>query len=80
MRINFEICIGLLKGCFQSLRGSIISIGSKNDHARAVFWMRACCVLQNILIEDLYNPEWSELKNEDDIQEDLQPGELYFDP
>ena len=82
-RVRIEHTIGVLKGRFQSLRGLRVSIGRgkdiKKDQARAVFWINACVLLHNFLIEDGNPYEWmsdnsdntdSTAQNNQDIMED----------
>ena len=60
IRVNVEICIGMLKRRFQSLRDLRINILTKQDHARAVFWFRCCVIFHNILVDDFYDARWTE--------------------
>lgn len=59
-RIAAEHTIGILKGRFKSLKSLRINIGNKKDHAWAVYWIRACCVLHNLLQNDEYDESWLE--------------------
>lgn len=59
-RIAVEHCIGIWKGRFQSLRGIRTFISNKKDHQRVVYWIRACSVLHNLLIQDDYDNNWTE--------------------
>ena len=58
-RITAEHTIGMLKGRFQSLKSLRMMIRNKNDHALAVYWIRACCVLHNLLQTDDYEESWT---------------------
>ena len=50
---------GILKGRFQSLKSLRVQIKNKADHAFAVYWVKACCVLHNLLQEDEYDESWT---------------------
>jgi len=65
VRIKVEHTIGRLKGRFQSLKALRILISTAKDHARAVLWIRACCVLHNILLEDFYDDAWNLVEDRD---------------
>lgn len=71
-RIRVEHCIGILKGRFPSLRGLPIRIRNKRDHARAVMWCNACCVLHNLLLNmnDGFEDSWLVLDGEEDGHEE----------
>ena len=60
IRMRVEHCNGILKGRFQCLRGLRNKIRNKNDHRRAVYWIRSCAVLHNFLISDFYDETWTE--------------------
>src|SRR4051812_45337772 len=55
-----EHCIGILKGCFQSLKGLHLAIRGKRDIKRMVYWILACCVLHNLILQDAFGSEWLE--------------------
>ena len=69
-RITAEHTIGILKGRFKSLKALRLTIKDKKDHALAVYWIRACCVLHNLLHDDEYKKSW--LKPDKDVP----PGPL----
>ena len=50
-RVIIHICIGYLKGHFQSLRGIYTQINGRNDVARINVWIRTCCILHNFFLE-----------------------------
>lgn len=55
--------MGHLKGRFQSLKGLWQQIKSRDDHLRAVEWIRACLVIHTIIheIEEInFDSEWEE--------------------
>ena len=60
MRMKVEHCNGMIKGRFQCLRGLRNMVRHKKDHRRVVYWIRACAVLHNFLIDDGYDMEWNE--------------------
>src|SRR5260370_39058900 len=43
--------MGYLKGCFASLRGLQQQIKNQRDHQLVTFWILACLVLHNLIIE-----------------------------
>ena len=55
----FEHINGILKGRFQSLKSLRVQVESKTDHAWAVYWVKACCVLHNLLQVDEYDDSWT---------------------
>ena len=63
-RVVNEHCIGMLKGRFQCLRGLRVVIRNKRHHKKAVYYIRACAVLHNFLLDDYYDLDWNE-ENED---------------
>ena len=48
-RIVIEHTNGILKGRFQSLKSLRLRIKNKVNHAWVVYWVKACCVLHNLL-------------------------------
>ena len=58
-RIVVKHTNGVLKGRFQSLKSLRLQIKNKADHAFAVYWVKACCVLHNSLQEDEYDESWT---------------------
>ncbi|GAU91422.1 hypothetical protein RvY_03680 [Ramazzottius varieornatus] len=50
----------MLKGKFQSLKALRGVLNTAEDHRKIVYWIRACCVLHNLLTSDYYNPEWDD--------------------
>ena len=58
IRVKVEHCIGILKGWFQSLKGLRTVIKEEKDVKRLVYWIRACCVLHNLVLQDPVEPEW----------------------
>lgn len=77
-RVKVEHCIGIFKGRFQSLRGLRILIRRDKDVKRAVYWIRACVVLHNLLLQDPVEEEWLEKKGDDndDDNNDDNEGDL----
>ncbi|GAV03389.1 hypothetical protein RvY_13818 [Ramazzottius varieornatus] len=70
-RVAAEHTIGILKGRFKSLKRLRVHIKGKKDLAWAVYWIRVCCILHNLLDKDPYDEEWTEEEanaeeNEDD--------------
>lgn len=63
IRVRVEQCIGILKGRFQSLKGLRILIRRNKDIRRCVHWVKVCCILHNLLIDD--EPEEGWLTEED---------------
>ncbi|XP_055350814.1 uncharacterized protein LOC129597350 [Paramacrobiotus metropolitanus] len=51
LRLPAESTCGMLKERFQSLKGLPIDVNCGNAHARCNFWIRACCVLHNIVLD-----------------------------
>ncbi len=43
--------MGYLKGCFASLHGLQQQIKNQHDHQLVTFWILACVVLHNLIIE-----------------------------
>lgn len=60
IRVRVEHCIGILKGRFQSLKGLRIMLRRDKDIKRAVYWIRACCVIHNLVLQDQVDNEWLE--------------------
>jgi hypothetical protein len=50
VRIRAEHAIGLLKGRFQALRELRIQIASHKRHEWAIFFIRCCIILHNLII------------------------------
>ena len=69
IRVRVEHCIGILKGRFQSLRGLRTVIRREKDVRRLVYWIRACCVLHNLVLQDPVEQEWLEDEGEGEIPE-----------
>ena len=69
-RVTVEHCIGILKAKFQSLRGLRLAMDDENNAKRAVFWIRACCVLHNLLLDDPPEDIWIQ----SEIEESDVPG------
>jgi len=65
IRIRVEHCIGILKGRFQSLRGLRTVIRQEKDVKRLVYWIRACCVLHNLVLQDPVEQAWLRDEEED---------------
>ncbi|GAU99995.1 hypothetical protein RvY_10919 [Ramazzottius varieornatus] len=70
-RVIVEQTIGMLKGRFQSLKALRLRIKNKKDHEFAVYWIRTCCMLHNMLLDDEYDEEWTV---EDDGDDGLIPN------
>jgi hypothetical protein len=68
IQVRVEHCIGILKGRFQSLKGLRIVIRREKDAKRAVYWIRACCVLHNLALQDPVDGEW--LEGERDVEDE----------
>ncbi|ODM92119.1 putative nuclease HARBI1 [Orchesella cincta] len=65
-RVNIECCFGKLKEVFQSLKGLRVRVDSSNGHKLACEWVRACCVLYNIIVPSLdYEMSECELADEE---------------
>jgi hypothetical protein len=64
IRVRVEHCIGILKGRFQSLKGLRTVIRREKDVRRLVYWIRACCVLHNLALQDPVEQEWLEDEEE----------------
>ena len=47
------------------------TIRNERDHAWIVYWIRACCVLHNLLHDDEYDEEWT--VREEDTEEPAGP-------
>lgn len=61
-RVRIEHTFGLLKNKFASLKEIRIRIKDKESHRAVCTWIRACCLLHNILLPfidpvDEYEPE-----------------------
>ncbi|GAU89796.1 hypothetical protein RvY_02306 [Ramazzottius varieornatus] len=65
-RVIVEQTIGMLKGRFQSLKALRLRIKNKKDHEFAVYWIRTCCMLHNMLLDDEYDEEWTVEDDGDD--------------
>jgi hypothetical protein len=64
--VKIEQAFGILKKVFGSLRSLRIRVDRENGHRRACEWIRACCVVYNIIkpVEDISDLE---ISDEDDI-------------
>lgn len=60
IRVQVEHCIGILKGHFQSLKGLRLMIRKEKDIKRMVYWILACCILHNLILQDAVESEWIE--------------------
>ncbi|GAV05590.1 hypothetical protein RvY_15694 [Ramazzottius varieornatus] len=69
--------IGILKGRFKSLKRLRVHIKEKKDLAWAVYWIRVCCILHNLLDKDRYDEEWTE---EEANAEENEDDELAINP
>jgi DDE superfamily endonuclease len=78
IRVRVEHCIGILKGRFQSLKGLRIVLRRDKDIKRAVYWIRACCVLHNFLLKEEECSKWLDEEMGDD--EDRTPPEASGQP
>jgi len=63
VRVKSDHCIGMLKGRFPSLRGLQVQLLSNHDHMQVNLWVRACAVLHNLLLEDYYDPNWTDVND-----------------
>jgi DDE superfamily endonuclease len=72
IRVRVEHCIGILKGRFQSLKGLRTIIRRKRDVRRLTYWIRACCVLHNLVLQDPVKQEWLEDDDEGDDDGEIQ--------
>jgi hypothetical protein len=70
IRVRVEHCIGVLKARFQSLKGLRVQIANKAHLKRCAYWIMACCVLHNFLLEDPPEEDW--FATEDEEQEEEQ--------
>lgn len=75
IRMRVKHCNGMLKGRFQSLKGLRCVLNNVDDHRRVVYWIRACAVLHNILINDFYDDTWG---TKDDCVTDLDEKETEY--
>ena len=61
-------------------------IENSDDHARCVYWFRACVALHNLLLEDYYDPDWdssgseSETESDDSGDEEGNPDNVVYHP
>ncbi|MBW0547618.1 hypothetical protein O181_087333 [Austropuccinia psidii MF-1] len=64
-RIQNEHVIGILKGRWASLREMRLKLNDKDDRTSYVYWVKASCILHNILshIRDLWNDLGEEEKD-----------------
>jgi DDE superfamily endonuclease len=51
MRVRVEHCIGILKNRFQSLKGMRQRISGRKSARQVVFWVKACAILHNMILE-----------------------------
>jgi hypothetical protein len=70
IRVRVEHCIGILKGRFQSLKGLRTVIRREKDIRQLVYWIRSCCVIHNLVLQDPVEQEWLEDEGENDGDED----------
>lgn len=66
--MKIEQTFGILKKVFASLRSLRIRVDRKRGHRRACEWIRACCVIYNIIrpMEDVQIEDEEFDRNEDD--------------
>ena len=50
MHVKVEHCIGMLKGRFQSLRGTRVRLAGAKDANRIIDWVMACAVVHNMVL------------------------------
>jgi hypothetical protein len=50
IQVKVKHGIKILKGRFQSLRGLLIQIETKNDHHTNVLWIQLCAIFHNLLL------------------------------
>ena len=75
-RVVNEHCIGMLNNRFQCLKGLRVVIQNKDHHKRAVYYIRACAVLHNFLLNDFYDADWDE---EDHVDNNVDDNPASFD-
>lgn len=51
IRVRCEHTIGLLKGCWQSLKGLPVTVNGYRDLDKAGYWIKACITLHNYALE-----------------------------
>lgn len=78
MRVRIEHAIGILKGKFQSLKGLRACIRGNRDIQRLSYWIRACIVLHNIVLNDTLDEEWIDSQDTDE-QEPNDEGSGFSD-
>jgi len=74
IRVRVEHCIGILKGRFQSLKGLRTVIRSERDVKLLVYWIRACCVLHNLFVQDPVEQDWLEIEENIDDGPEFEDG------
>jgi hypothetical protein len=78
-RVRVEHCIGLLKARFQSLRELRVRVRNAEDVKFCVSWLRCCCVLHNMLLDDEPDDEWFDEDSMDTEDDDASAGQLESD-
>lgn len=66
IHVQIEHCISILKGCFQSLKGLHLAIREEKDIKQMVYWILACCILHNLILQDVLDSEWLEYERDDE--------------
>ncbi|GAU99164.1 hypothetical protein RvY_10202 [Ramazzottius varieornatus] len=64
-RVVNEHCIGMVKGRFPSLRSLNFPVRTVKEHKKVIFYTRACVVLHNFLLDDLYDSDRGKEKDKD---------------
>jgi hypothetical protein len=72
-RVKIECVFGIMKETFGSLKGLRIRIRNNEGHKQACNWIRACCVLYNIVLPAI---DESEYDSEQDSEESFELGSL----
>ena len=78
-RVRVEHCIGLLKARFQSLRELRVRIRDAEGVKLCVDWIRCCCVLHNMLLDDEADSEWFDGDSMDTEEDVASTGQLESD-
>jgi len=68
-RVQIECCFGRLKGLFQSLKSLRIRVDRDTGHKLACDWIRACCVLYNMVLSSFESQDVEFEENETGSEE-----------
>lgn len=75
IRVRVEHCIGILKGRFQSLKGLRTVIRQEKDIRGLVYWIRTCCVIHNLVLQDPVEQGWLDYEGEEEEEEEEDGNE-----